>query len=111
MRLITPKRLKENEEFMWRLADRQLDTFLADGHCEFIGQFAAPFALLVIADLLGRARGGPRAVRRALLRGRWPTGGVGSTGDAALAHTPLEYLYQRFTAYVEDRRRDPQPTC
>src|SRR6185436_8721970 len=25
MRLITPKRLKENEEFMWRLADRQLD--------------------------------------------------------------------------------------
>src|SRR6476619_3111638 len=26
MRLITPKRLKENEEFMWQLADRQLDT-------------------------------------------------------------------------------------
>ena len=30
-RLFTPKRLKENEEFMWRLADRQLDEFLADG--------------------------------------------------------------------------------
>ncbi len=25
MRLITPKRLNENEEFMWRLADRQID--------------------------------------------------------------------------------------
>src|ERR1700754_1700333 len=34
MRLITPKRLKENEEFMWRLADRQIDEFLASGSCE-----------------------------------------------------------------------------
>ena len=27
MRLLTPKRLTENEDFMWRLADRQIDTF------------------------------------------------------------------------------------
>ena len=29
MRLITPKRLKQNEAFMWRLADQQLDEFVA----------------------------------------------------------------------------------
>src|ERR1700694_2769445 len=34
MRLLTPKRLKENEDFMWRLADRQLDEFVGDGRCE-----------------------------------------------------------------------------
>ncbi|EUA51099.1 hypothetical protein I552_2040 [Mycobacterium xenopi 3993] len=28
MRLITPKRLKENEDAMWMLADRVLDDFL-----------------------------------------------------------------------------------
>ena len=28
MRLITPKRLKDNEEFIWRLADKQLDEFV-----------------------------------------------------------------------------------
>ena len=44
---------EENEEFMWRLADRQLDEFVANGACEFISEFASPFALLVIADLLG----------------------------------------------------------
>ena len=33
MRLITPKRLKENEEFMWRLADRQIDEFVERGDC------------------------------------------------------------------------------
>ncbi len=52
-RLITPKRLKENEEFMWRLADRQLDTFIDRGRTEFLGDYAKPFSLLVIADLLG----------------------------------------------------------
>ena len=53
MRLITPKRLKDNEAFMWRLADQQLDEFVADGRCEFISAFAQPFAMLVVADLLG----------------------------------------------------------
>src|SRR6476646_10276154 len=52
-RLITPGRLKQNEEFMWRLAARQLDGFAADGECEFIGDYAQPFTLLVIADLEG----------------------------------------------------------
>ena len=52
-RLLTPKRLKENEDFMWRLADRQLDEFLAEGHSEFLAEYAKPFSLLVIADLLG----------------------------------------------------------
>ena len=35
-RLLTPKRLKENEDFMWRLADRHIDEFIADGKCEFL---------------------------------------------------------------------------
>ena len=42
MRLITPKRLRENEAFMWRLADRQIDEFVANGECEFVSEFASP---------------------------------------------------------------------
>ncbi len=53
MRLITPKRLRENEDFMWRHADRQIDEFIERGECEFVGDFAGPFTLYVIADLLG----------------------------------------------------------
>jgi cytochrome P450 len=105
MRLITPKRLKENEAFIWRLADRQLDEFLADGHCEFISEFASPFALLVIADLLGVPEADHEMFRAALAtkpRGR----AVGSSKEA-MAHNPLEFLYARFTDYVDDRRRHP----
>jgi cytochrome P450 len=103
MKLITPKRLKENEEFMWRLADRQIDEFLAKGECEFIGQFASPFALLVIADLLGVPEEDHKA-----FRANMGMGSLGSTGEEVMAHSPLEFLYQRFSAYIEDRRREPR---
>ena len=84
MRLITPKRLRENEEFMWRLADRQLDTFLGDGRCEFISQFAAPFAMLVIAICSVFPRRITQRFADALLHGQSGTGAVGGTGKAAL---------------------------
>jgi cytochrome P450 len=107
MRLITPKRLKENEEFMWRLADQQIDEFVDAGACELVSEFASPFALLVIADLLGVPEA-DHAMFRAELGAQRPGRVVGRTGDRAMAHRPLEWLYERFTGYVEDRRREPR---
>ena len=108
MRLITPKRLKENEEFMWRLADRQIEEMLANGgECEFIHDYAVPFTLLVIADLLGVPESDQAEFSRELSQPHGG-GGIGSTKGESLGHTPLEYLYQRFSEYVEDRRRAPR---
>jgi cytochrome P450 len=107
MRLITPKRLSENEEFMWRLADRQLDEFLANGKCEFITEFASPFALLVIADLLGVPEEDHEMFRNELATKK-PGHVVGRSGDKAMTHSPLEWLYARFGEYVEDRRQNPR---
>ena len=106
MRLITPKRLKENEASMWGLADQMLDRFLAGGEGEFISGYAGPFSLLVIADLLGV----PEEDRNAFAEGlahRPRTSNVGDTHEA-MEHSPLGYLYDRFSAYVEDRRREPR---
>ncbi len=105
MRLITPKRLKENEEFMWRLADRQIDEFHASGEVELISGFGAPFAMLVVADLLGVPEEDHEEFRTALNR---PHGAVGSTGGRSMEQSPLEYLYERFGEYVEDRRANPR---
>ena len=104
MRLLTPARLKENEDSMWRLADRQLDEFIAGGRCEFIRDFAGPFAMLVIADLLGV----PEEDYAAFRRGLGQTRGLGSTEGETLQHSPLEFLYGTFTDYIEDRRRAPR---
>jgi cytochrome P450 len=109
MRLITPKRLRENEQFMWRLADRQIDTFIDRGDCEFIREYGQPFAMLVVADLLGVPETDHELFRARLGAGpSGRTGTVGSTADDALAHNPLEFLYEQFTTYIEDRRRDPR---
>ncbi len=104
MRLLSPGRLQENEDSMWQLADRQLDGFVGNGRCEFVNEYARPFAMLVIANLLGVPEEDHDDFRRRLGQ----TEGFGSTSGEALAHTPLEYLYDKFTSYVEDRRRSPR---
>jgi cytochrome P450 len=108
MRLITPKRLKENEAFMWQLADQQLDTFLAPGEGEFISGFAGPFTLLVIADLLGVPHEDRAQFANRMQHPPPSDGALGSTGDETMAHSPLEYLYEQFSDYVADRRREPR---
>jgi cytochrome P450 len=108
MRLLTPKRLRENEEFMWRHADRQIDEFIERGQCEFIREYAGPFTLYVIADLLGVPESDHETFREELQGPQRGGQGLGSTGSATLGHSPLEFLYDRFSAYVEDRRREPR---
>jgi len=106
MRMITPKRLAENEEFIWRLADAQLDEFIARGKCEFISEFAGPFALLVIADLLGvPEEDHPRF--REMLHDRKHQSAVGGL-EGELTLNPLQFLYDEFTTFIEDRRREPR---
>ncbi len=97
MRLITPKRLRENEDFMWQFADHLIDGFLDTGTCEIVGSYAEPFTLTVIADLEGVPESDHSLFREQL-----------STAHQEVAHKPLEFLYERFSDYIEDRRRNPE---
>lgn len=102
-RLMTPRRMKENEEFMWSLADRQLDRFVPPGKGDFLGEYARSVSMLVIADLLGVPAEDHDTFRDNLAASR------SAAGEAQeIAHNPLEFLEQRFTHYIEDRRRDPR---
>jgi cytochrome P450 len=107
MRLITPKRLKDNEEFIWRLADEQLDEFLGDGRCEFISAYTQPFAMLVVADLLGVPEEDHQRFREGF--GLSDTvGEVGAGESGSPGENPLAWLDEWFTEYIEDRRRQPR---
>ena len=107
MRLITPKRLRDNEEFMWRLADQQLDTFAADRSCEFISAFAQPFAMLVVADLLGVPEEDHQRFREGFGLSRSP-GAVSADSEKSVGENPLAWLDDWFATYIEDRRREPR---
>jgi len=102
-RLMTPRRLKENEEFMWSLADRQLDQFVPPGKGDFLGEYARSVSMLVIADLLGVPAEDHDMFRKNLAASRSEAGHA-----QEIAHNPLEFLEQSFTDYVEDRRRNPR---
>ena len=104
LRLFTPKRMRENEAFTWGLADRQIDEFLDTGKIEVLKGYGYPFALLVIADLLGVPEEDHREFRKHL--GGLPQ--VADDGESDLVHDPLSYLQNRFAEYIEDRRREPR---
>jgi cytochrome P450 len=107
MRLITPKRLKENEDFMWRLADRHIDEFIADGRCEFLDAYAKPFSLLVVADLLGVPEEDHEDFRSAFGAER-PGTNIGGLDHEVIAHNPLEWADEKFSKYIEERRESPR---
>ena len=98
-RLLTPKRLKENEDFLWRLADRTIDGFVDRGRCEFIGAFGTPFTMLAIADLLGVPESDHGRFHRAPEL-------VGDIEGTSGKHIGVSEEW--FVEYVEDRRRNPR---
>jgi len=104
-KLLTPNRLKENEEFMWTLADGLIDEFADRGEVEFCHAYARPFTLLVIADLLGVPREDHEQFRGWLGGGKGnvgnPEGEVG--GDRVFAN-----LHPYFSRYIEERRASPR---
>ena len=104
LRMLTPGRLKENESAIWELADRQLDEFVDRGTCEYIDDFAAPYALLVVASLLGVPEEDRPSFRDQLAQNTGLGGGESNT----MSHSPLGFLYEKFSAYVEDRRSEPR---
>jgi cytochrome P450 len=104
--LFTPKRLKENEEFMWRLADQLIDEFVANGQCEFASAYGGLFPFLVIADLLGVPES-DHAMFRDLLAGNTPPDAAWQDEDGTVNMNPLAYLDKWFTAYISERRETP----
>jgi cytochrome P450 len=106
MRLLTPKRLKENEAFMWQLADRQIDEFIGAGHCEFISAYTQPFAMLVVADVLGVPESEHERFREGFGLGMTP-GKLGSDRDG-MSSNALFWLDDYFAEYIEDRRKNPR---
>ena len=103
-RLLTPARLKDNQEFLWQLADQQLDEFVGRGECEFLEAYSKPYALLAVANLLGVPEVDHKEFRAALADSHT----AGNLEHDPAAINPLEFLDEKFSYYIEDRRREPR---
>jgi cytochrome P450 len=103
MRIFTPRRLQENEAFMRKLADRQIDALAKQGRCEFIGSYSKDFTLYVIADLLGVPES-----EHAAFGARLASLSYGPLGEENVSSSPVDGLAEWFTDYVAERRRNPR---
>ncbi len=107
-RLLTPRRLKENEDYMWQLVDSQIDQFIGNGRCEFLSEYAKPFATSAIIDLLGVPEE-DRPEFLAALGAEKPEGtAVGALDGEPVGLDPLKYLDDKFLGYLTERRREPR---
>lgn len=97
-RLFTPKQLKNNEDFLWRLADEQLNRFLAHGKCEMVIDYNFPFTLDAITDLLDVPEADRERFRRAAYASRLEGDRSGFVGVKE----------EWFVEYIEERRREPR---
>lgn len=107
-KLLTPRRLKENEDYMWQLADRQLDEFIENGRCEFLSEYARPFATSAIIDLLGVPDEDRPEFLAALGADRPEGNRVGALDGEPVGLDPLQYLDDKFAGYLAARRREPR---
>lgn len=103
-RLLTPARLKENQDFLLGLADQQLDEFVARGECEFLEAYSKPYALLAVANLLGVPEADHQEFRAVFANAHT----VGNLEHDPAAINPLDFLDKKFSFYIEDRRREPR---
>ncbi|MFE7792801.1 cytochrome P450 [Streptomyces sp. NPDC057460] len=104
MGLITPKRLKQNEQFLQHTADHFLDELLPKGECDFIWDYAKRYAVLAVADLLGVPEADhPMLIE--VLATEAPM--LGNLQLQVAHHNSLERLYAYFIEKIEERRANP----
>jgi cytochrome P450 len=102
--LLNFRRIKQNEEYLYRLVDRLIDRFIGRGYCNIVPDFAHATTTYAICDLLGI----PEAHRAELLEliGAPPSQ---LAGDAPhkIGPDPLVFLKPRFDEYLRERRENP----
>jgi cytochrome P450 len=103
--LLTYKRLKQNELYLQGLADRMIDKFIADGHCNVVPQYGHALTTYAISDLLGI----PEEHRALLLEQIGaPPSQLGGESEMKAGPDPLIGMKELFDSYFTERLERPQ---
>ncbi len=104
MTLLTPQRVKQNEEYLHGLSDSFLDGLLDKGRCNIVPEFAHAVTTYAISDIMGI----PMADRAELLE---LIGAPPSQVDGDVPHKvgpdPLLPMKPRFEGYLKARVANP----
>lgn len=104
--MITPARLKANEQYMYELADQIIDEFIDKGTFNVLTDFGSPFAQLTVADLLGVPKDDNEEIRNMVAPPNQLPGNLGGKFD--MASNPLARMGMQFYGYIAERRAEPK---
>lgn len=103
--LLTYKRLKANEDYLYSLVDRLLDGLLPKGRCNAASEYAHAAATFAISDLMGI----PAEERWELVEMLGvPPSQVEGEATHRVGTDPLVFLKARFDGYLRDRMETPR---
>lgn len=102
--LLTYKRLKQNEEYLHTLADRLIDSFIGEGRCAVVPQYAHATTTYAISDLMGIPEG-DRAELLELIGA--PPSQIDGDAVHKIGPDPLIFMKLRFDEYLRDRLERP----
>lgn len=102
--LLTPQRVKENQDYLYGLVDRLIDGLIVKGHCNIVPEYAHAATTYAISDIMGI----PVEDRAKLLEliGAPPSQ---LDGDAShkIGPDPLIFLKPLFDRYLRQRQLSP----
>jgi len=104
--IITPARMKANEDYMHVVAEQIIDEFIDRGRFNVVTDFGQPFAQLVIAELIGVPEEDRKLVRGLAAAPDQMPGNLGGGFD--MSSNPLARMGMQFYGYVLDRRANPR---
>ncbi|TGD70818.1 cytochrome P450 [Mangrovimicrobium sediminis] len=102
--ILNPQRIRQNEDYLYGLADRLLDELLQKDRCNIVPEYAHAATTYAIADLMGIPV--PDRAELLALIGAPPSQ---LEGDAVhkVGPDPLVFLYPRFEHYLLARQAEP----
>lgn len=104
MSLLTPQRVRQNEEYLYGLADRLIDGFVHRGCCEIVSEFAHAATTYAISDIMGI----PLEDRATLLEliGA-PPSQLDGDAEHKIGPDPLIFMKPMFDEYLRERQANP----
>lgn len=102
--LLNPVRVKENEEYLYGLADKLIDGFMDHGHCNIVPDFAHAATTYAISDIMGI----PVPDRAVLLEAIGaPPSQLDGDAELKVGPDPLVAMYPLFESYLKERLEKP----
>ncbi len=103
-KLLTYKRLKQNEAYLESLADTLIDRFIGKGRCNVVPEYGHATTTYAISDLMGI----PEADRPVLLEAIGaPPSQIEGDAEMKIGPDPLIGMKELFDGYLRDRIANP----